>query len=173
MFYVITVNLTLDPESRGHAEVIRNKCWWCSKCQYVYFDLTCDVIGDLEVNKIKLRLTILAGLSNAVGSSKIGPVVLKIGGELILAPQWGTLYIYPSEARVKHMVTFNQTGLQNHSVGCNKQTLSSTSNTCYGIKPICSVCFIIYYFILHGTTFNVRWPQEMCYTVNVMHHSMP
>ena len=31
-----------------------------------YFDLTCDVIGDLEVNEIRLRSTALAGLSNVV-----------------------------------------------------------------------------------------------------------
>ena len=31
-----------------------------------YFDLTCDVIDDPEVNKIRFRSTTLAGLSNAV-----------------------------------------------------------------------------------------------------------
>ena len=31
-----------------------------------YFGLTCDVISDPEVNKIKLYSTILAALSNAV-----------------------------------------------------------------------------------------------------------
>ena len=30
------------------------------------FDLTCDVIGDFEVNEIKFRSTVLAGLSNAI-----------------------------------------------------------------------------------------------------------
>ena len=31
-----------------------------------YFNLTCDVIGDPEVNKIKVRSTTLKGLSNVV-----------------------------------------------------------------------------------------------------------
>ena len=46
------------------------------------FDLTCDVIGDLEVNEIRFRLTVLAGLSKTVSISKIGPVVSEIGGGL-------------------------------------------------------------------------------------------
>ena len=51
-----------------------------------HFDLTCDVIGDPAVNKIKFRATTLAGLSSAVWILKIGPVVSEIGGGLILAP---------------------------------------------------------------------------------------
>ena len=44
------------------------------------FDLTCDVIGDLEVNEIRFRSTVLAGLSNAVLILNIRPVVSEIGG---------------------------------------------------------------------------------------------
>ena len=49
---------------------------------FFYFDLTCDVIGEFEVNKIKCRLTTLAGLSNAVRILKIGAVV----SEILIAP---------------------------------------------------------------------------------------
>ena len=64
---------------------------------FFYFDLTCDVIGDSEVNNIEFPPTTLAGLSNTVLILKIGPVVSEIGGGLILPPvvrvidlpQWG------------------------------------------------------------------------------------
>ena len=55
----------------------------CKDAPYVnnfYFDLTCDVIGDLEVNKVRFRSTVLAGLSNAVWILKIGPEVSEIEG---------------------------------------------------------------------------------------------
>ena len=61
------------------------------------FDLTCDVIGDLEVNVIKFRSTDLQWLSNAVWILKIGPVVSEIGGGLEIAPppQSVVLWIRP------------------------------------------------------------------------------
>ena len=46
------------------------------------FDLTCDVIGDLEVNNNRFRSTVLAGLSKAAWILKIGPVVSEMGGGL-------------------------------------------------------------------------------------------
>ena len=55
----------------------------CKHAPYVNnfdFDLTCDVIGDLEVNEIRFHSTVLTGLSNAVGILKKGPVVSEIGG---------------------------------------------------------------------------------------------
>ena len=55
----------------------------CKHTPYVNnfdFDLTCDVIGDLEVNEIRFRSTVLAGLSNAACILKIGPVLSEIGG---------------------------------------------------------------------------------------------
>ena len=45
-----------------------------------YFDLTCDVIKDPELNKIRLRSTTLAGLLNAVRILKTGPIVSEIEG---------------------------------------------------------------------------------------------
>ena len=45
-----------------------------------YCALTCDVIGDPEVSKIKFPSTTLAGLSNTVWILKIGSVVSEIGG---------------------------------------------------------------------------------------------
>ena len=64
------------------------------------FDLTCDVIGDFDVNKIKFRSTNLAELSNTVLIWKISSAVSEIEGRLILVPpqvrrgmylpQWGT-----------------------------------------------------------------------------------
>ena len=56
-----------------------------------YFDLTCDIVGDHEVNKIKFCSTTLAGLSNTVLILKIGPVVLEIGGYGYPPPLWGAL----------------------------------------------------------------------------------
>ena len=42
------------------------KCRHGSYVNNFDFDLTCDVIGVLEVNEIRFRSTVLAGLSNAV-----------------------------------------------------------------------------------------------------------
>ena len=47
----------------------------CHKCRYFYFNLTCDVIGDFEVNKIRICSTNLAELTNAVWILRIRPVV--------------------------------------------------------------------------------------------------
>ena len=61
----------------------------CKHAPYVNnfdFDLTCDVIGDHEVNEIRFRSTVLAGLSNAVWVLKIGPVVSEIGGGALNIP---------------------------------------------------------------------------------------
>ena len=44
------------------------------------FDLTCDVIGDPEVNEIWFPDRTLRGLSNTVKILKIGPVVSEIAG---------------------------------------------------------------------------------------------
>ena len=43
-----------------------------------YFDLTSDVTGDPEVNKVRLGLTNVAGLSNAIWILNISPVVPEI-----------------------------------------------------------------------------------------------
>ena len=82
----------------------------CKHAPYVNnfdFDLTFD-ISDLEVNKIRFRSTVLAGLSNTVWIWKIGPVASEIGGgsksalnsppSLLSQSRHG---IYPSQARVK------------------------------------------------------------------------
>ena len=45
--------------------------------KHFVFDLTCDVIGDPEVNKIRFPLTKFPDLSNAVCILQIGPVVPK------------------------------------------------------------------------------------------------
>ena len=50
------------------------------------FDLTCDVIGDPEVNAIMFHSTDLHWLSNDVCILKISPVVSEIGGGLEIAP---------------------------------------------------------------------------------------
>ena len=50
-----------------------------NKREQFNFDLTCDVIRDLQVNVIKFRSTDLQWLSNAVWILKIGPVVSDIG----------------------------------------------------------------------------------------------
>ena len=68
----------------------------CKHAPYINnfeFDLTCDVIGDLEVNKIRFRSTVLPGLSKAVWILKIGPVVSEIGGR-------GVLNIPPPVSRI-------------------------------------------------------------------------
>ena len=53
-----------------------------------YFDLTCDVNGDLEVNKIRFCSTVFPGLSDAVSVLTIGPVVseLERGGGFYKQP---------------------------------------------------------------------------------------
>ena len=50
------------------------------------FNLTCDVIGDLEVNKIRFRSSFFPQLSTAVLILKTGPVVSEIGEGLKIAP---------------------------------------------------------------------------------------
>ena len=58
--------------------------------KHFVFDLTCDVIGDPEVNKIYFRSTDCPGLSDAVCGFKIGSVVAEIrvgwGGGVKIAP---------------------------------------------------------------------------------------
>ena len=56
------------------------------KRQFSDFDLTCDVIGDPEVNKIKFPTTTFPELSNAVWISGIGPAISEIRGGLKIAP---------------------------------------------------------------------------------------
>ena len=55
------------------------------KCEHVpiffLFDLTCNVIGDSEVNKNRFCWTTLAGVSNAAWILKIGPVISENGGD--------------------------------------------------------------------------------------------
>ena len=48
--------------------------------KHFIFDLTFDVIGELEVNEIRLPSTYLRGLSNAVCILRIRPVVSEIRG---------------------------------------------------------------------------------------------
>ena len=48
--------------------------------KHFIFDLTCDVIGDPEVNEIWFPSTNLTGLSNAVWILRIRPVVSEIRG---------------------------------------------------------------------------------------------
>ena len=60
------------------------------------FDLAYDVVGDLEVNEIRLRSTVLAGLSNVVWILKIEPVVSeKGGGGALKSPQSVALWDIP------------------------------------------------------------------------------
>ena len=54
--------------------------------KHFIFDLTCDVIGDPEVNEIWFPLTNLTGLSNAVWIFRIRPVVSEIRGGQKSAP---------------------------------------------------------------------------------------
>ena len=48
--------------------------------EHFYFDLTCDVTRDPEVNKICFPKTVSPGLSNAAWIFRIGPVVSEIRG---------------------------------------------------------------------------------------------
>ena len=58
----------------------RPKCEHVPKVDIFYYDLTSDVIGDQQFNKIRFHSTKLSGLSHAGCIFKISPVVLKIGG---------------------------------------------------------------------------------------------
>ena len=51
-----------------------------------YFDLTRDVMGDLEVNKVGFRSTNLTGQSRYVSILKKGPLVSEIGGGIDSSP---------------------------------------------------------------------------------------
>ena len=63
---------------------------------FFYFDLTCGVIGDPEVNKIRFHMTTWAGISNAAWILKTNPVVSEIGvgydGYLDSPPPSGARY---------------------------------------------------------------------------------
>ena len=55
-----------DPVS-GQLQTCRPpKCEHVANADIFYFDLTCDIISDPEVNKIRLLVATLEGLSNAV-----------------------------------------------------------------------------------------------------------
>ena len=70
----------------------------------VYFDLTCDVIGDLEFSEIRFRSTVFPGLSDAVWILMIGPVVSELGG--------GGLWIAPPPpSRARYTQTPVERGL--------------------------------------------------------------
>ena len=47
---------------------------------FFYFDLTCDVIGDLKVSEIRSRLTVFAGLPNALWILTISTAISEKGG---------------------------------------------------------------------------------------------
>ena len=50
------------------------------KCQYFVFDLTCDVIGEAEVNETWFSSTNLREIDNAALNLQIEPVVSEIYG---------------------------------------------------------------------------------------------
>ena len=64
-----------EPDLKLFSDRQSPKCKYAPYVNNFDFGLTCDVIGDLEVNEIRLRSTLLAGLSN-------GAVVSDIGGAL-------------------------------------------------------------------------------------------
>ena len=67
--------------------------------QFSDFDLTCDVMGDPEVIKIKFLWATFPGLSNAVWISGIGPAVSEIKGGLKIAPPVSGVMKYTQPAR--------------------------------------------------------------------------
>ena len=54
--------------------------------QYFVFNLTCDVIGEAEVNETWFISSNLPDLSNATLNLQIGPVVSEIRGKGKIAP---------------------------------------------------------------------------------------
>ena len=70
---------------------------WPAK--HFIFDLTCDVIVDIQVNDIGFPSTNLRGLSNAVCILRIRPVVLEIREGLKIAPPTRSRYIQTPPGR--------------------------------------------------------------------------